>query len=117
MRLAASTDLRHFSSLAQKRDLRVLIQAVETAQDIKTATIAVDDEKTDDEDVEGLKSARKEPTAEKSVGAGEELNDGDVKMELSEERRTDGADQVEKTNEVTVEAPSPRSSIPPSANQ
>ena len=119
MRLAASTDLRHFSSLAQKRDLRVLIQAVQTAQDIKTATIAVDDEKTDDEDVEGLKGASKEPSTEKSIGAGEDAKDEeDVKMELSEETVTNGVEQVEEANadEVedakadAVEALSPRSS-------
>lgn len=91
LRLAAATDLRHLSALAEKRDARVLVKAIEASQEVKTATTTAEEEKTDDEDVEGLKRGSKEPTGENGVTVKEEVLQAhaieavDVKMEVSEE--------------------------------
>ncbi|WVQ78944.1 hypothetical protein IAT38_001036 [Cryptococcus sp. DSM 104549] len=78
LRLTAQTDLRHFSSLASKRDLRTLTEAVKKAREppvvVKGEKTEAGGQDTDDEDVQGLK--RKEVTGEEVDG------DDKVKKEL-----------------------------------
>ena len=96
LRLAATTDLRHFTCLVQKREIHTLLQVLHGAGEAKTAIAIAEDEKTDDEDVEGLKRGSKELTADKSVSVEEAKEEAAaleeaVKMEAVEGEKGVGA--------------------------
>ncbi|KAK8849711.1 hypothetical protein IAR55_005046 [Kwoniella newhampshirensis] len=95
LRLASQTDLRHFAALAPKRDLHVLVTAVKVSREPKASAIGGEEEKEEEEDVQGLKK-----NGEEIVAA--EKGEGEMIEELKAEQTP-----VEQEAEITAENTEP----------
>ncbi|WWD20341.1 hypothetical protein CI109_104817 [Kwoniella shandongensis] len=78
LRLASQTDLRHFAALAPKRDLHVLVKALEGEEEKEEAKVEDEQEETKPED----------KVEEKEVVAEVKQEGGDVEMESTIEEAT-----------------------------